>query len=450
MDLAGVLREHAAAAFAALALVGWLHAAARARRRVRALEGALASRERPEAPDREAPEAGAPRPGATAPDAASLERTLRALPGIAERLRSCPEVRQIPDLVLELLHEVFRPRYSIFFRVGQRELIAVAVRGATGFRTGQRIQAGDGVLALAAIRQRVVAPEDVGGETPRHRARALEADPFRDFQLCIPLAQGDHTLGVALIGPSERRLPCAREIARTLGSLTSATLHGARLLRPQEALARRDGLTGLLEPADIRARLDTCLGEDPPPRRVAVFLFDIDHFRHYNERNGQLAGDDLLKELGEMLRGLVREGEFVGRFGGEEFLAVLPGASRDEALRAAERIRCRVAGHPFAFCEHQPLGRVTISGGVASHPADGRDPERLLKQAEEALYEAKRLGRDRVRASAGTPLAGEPADADADESWPPVGLRPPDGEEPPVDADLGEPWPRRDPGPRRR
>jgi diguanylate cyclase (GGDEF)-like protein len=135
-----------------------------------------------------------------------------------------------------------------------------------------------------------------------------------------------------------------------------------------------------------------------------VFLFDIDNFKNYNDTNGHLAGDKLLQELAGLVNQSVSKDDIFGRFGGEEFLVVLPQANATQALAAAERIRSLLANHPFPFAEKQPLGCISVSGGVAEYPFHGLDAAGLLHASDEALYKAKRSGRNRVlRADAVAP-----------------------------------------------
>ncbi len=97
-----------------------------------------------------------------------------------------------------------------------------------------------------------------------------------------------------------------------------------------------------------------------------------------------------------MVNKSVRKDDIFGRFGGEEFLLVLPHTNATQGMAAAEKIRNLLASHPFPFAEKQPLGRISVSGGVAEYPVHGLDAAGLLHAADEALYEAKRGGRNRV------------------------------------------------------
>jgi diguanylate cyclase (GGDEF)-like protein len=143
--------------------------------------------------------------------------------------------------------------------------------------------------------------------------------------------------------------------------------------------------------------------------RLSVFIFDVDHFKHYNDRNGHVAGDRLLRRLAKLVLENVRKDSVFGRYGGEEFLVIFPRTERGQALAAAENVRREIAAHEFPFGFDQPLGVVSISGGVAECPADGADAAALVRAADEALYQAKRSGRNQVLAYEPRYIGGEEA-----------------------------------------
>jgi diguanylate cyclase (GGDEF)-like protein len=337
----------------------------------------------------------------------NLQRSIAELPEIAQRLIAARDLPRIPERVLELIQEVFDPTYSVFYRVVKRELVAVAIAGDGEFPLGHRLPLGEGIAGWTATKQLPFTPEDVRYETGIVKSRNLATGmPRQGFSLCLPILREDRTLGVVLIGPSRRDLPQMREIARTIALIASVTITSAKVLNEQKLLAKTDGLTGALNKTHILARLrELIAGEGEGVRRVSVFLFDIDHFKHYNDTNGHLPGDDLLKGLSALVKQSCRDGEVVGRYGGEEFLLVMPGVGKREALGAAERIRRVIAEHPFTCAGGQPGGRVTVSGGVATWPNDSADVEGLIRCSDEALYEAKRAGRNRVFAYSTPELA---------------------------------------------
>ena len=111
--------------------------------------------------------------------------------------------------------------------------------------------------------------------------------------------------------------------------------------------------------------------------------------------NGHDAGDQLLKELSKLLQADIRRSDYVGRFGGEEFLLVLRNTNKQQARVVAEKVRERIANYSFPFAKNQPLGFLSVSGGVASYPEDGLDSTSILRAADGALYQSKREGRNR-------------------------------------------------------
>jgi diguanylate cyclase (GGDEF)-like protein len=388
---------------AASFVLGSRGATKRAQERVRALEQALAQSERRGADAQRANEELWERMERAETAVRALQRSIVQIPEIAQRLFALRELREIPDGTLDLVQEIFQPSYSVFYRVSNSRLVAVACRGDSEFRIGHRLEPGEGVVGWTAVKQMPFSPEDAEFESASVRSQKLaRCLPRRGFSLCVPIMGQERPLGVILIGPSARHLPHAREIGRTIALLSSVAIESTVVLSKERVLAKTDGLTGLLNKTNIYRRLRDLMSEDG--MLVSVFLLDIDHFKHYNDTNGHLPGDELLKRMGLLLRENSRENEVVGRYGGEEFLVLMPGTPKQTALRVAERIRALVAETPFEHAERQPGGRVTISGGVASWPGDGDDVDSLLRAADGALYEAKRGGRNRVLSHSGPAL----------------------------------------------
>lgn len=144
-------------------------------------------------------------------------------------------------------------------------------------------------------------------------------------------------------------------------------------------------------------------------RPLSVMLVDIDHFKTVNDQHGHDAGDQVIREMGQLLAQHMRASDTVGRHGGEEFAVLLPETAREEAMHLAQRLCAIVAKQRFmASGVHTPL---TISVGVTAYEGGQQDWNDLLKQADAALYSAKQQGRDRVVISAQPPLATPAANA---------------------------------------
>ena len=164
-----------------------------------------------------------------------------------------------------------------------------------------------------------------------------------------------------------------------------------------EVLATVDPLTGCVNRRALHEKLEA---EMDRARRYAfdltILMIDLDRFKHINDSRGHLAGDAVLRQVGAILREEVRSVDIAARFGGEEFVVGLPNTAADGGLVFAERLRVRVADHPFVAGTHTL--RVTISVGVASFPCEGvATAEELLGRADAALYRAKHEGRNLVR-----------------------------------------------------
>lgn len=163
-------------------------------------------------------------------------------------------------------------------------------------------------------------------------------------------------------------------------------------------LSRTDPLTGLPNRRHLEERLAAAVSSARRHRQpLAVLFVDIDGFKRINDRLGYDTGDEVLRAVGERVGGILRAEDVVGRWGGEEFLALLGATDLDGAVTVAERARAAIAGHPFTVADGDV--QVTVSIGCASGPADPADPADLVRRAAGALRRAKRAGKNRVVAA---------------------------------------------------
>jgi diguanylate cyclase (GGDEF)-like protein len=173
-------------------------------------------------------------------------------------------------------------------------------------------------------------------------------------------------------------------------------LHRNVLIRQLRAQARSDAKTGLL---NARSWREVAAGELDRATRAghhtSLLMLDLDRFKLINDRYGHLIGDRCLLAVADTLRSEVRGSDLVGRFGGEEFVVLLPNTPGHHAHAIAERIRTSVAAATVLTTDQEP-GAVTVSIGVAAHPAHGTTLDDVLEAADKALYEAKSAGRDRT------------------------------------------------------
>jgi len=221
-------------------------------------------------------------------------------------------------------------------------------------------------------------------------SRRLDSHGLLHF---APLTYKDRFMGLLAVGrkyTGEAYADRDREFLSTLAPLASNAISNAHLYD----LAIHDSTTGLYMSHYLRQR---AMEETKRGRRygfpVSLIMFDADFFKQVNDTRGHLVGDQVLRELASVLvAGSRRDIDVVSRYGGEEFMILLPETDLQGALVVAERVRASVAAHPF--CAGQ-LG-LTVSAGVASMPDDGNTHEELLAHVDEQLYRAKRAGRNCV------------------------------------------------------
>jgi diguanylate cyclase (GGDEF)-like protein len=218
--------------------------------------------------------------------------------------------------------------------------------------------------------------------------------------VCIPLTAHGETLGIVTL-----ELPTAEAYVLTesrenplisLGEMAAMAISGLNLRQNLESQSIRDGMTGLFNRSFMEIALEREMNRaGRQGKQIAVMMLDIDHFKQFNDTFGHEAGDVVLREVAEAMRLGVRSEDIVCRFGGEEFVIILPEITTRAAMDRAELLR-RMVGDLALRYRGQPLRQVTISIGLAMFPENSEHPEELLRTADHALYAAKHKGRNRV------------------------------------------------------
>jgi len=274
----------------------------------------------------------------------------------------------------------------------------LAVREARGvYATGIRVRIGEGRIGAAAGFRRVMVGDDFVNLDPRTRSELAQSGPL-DSLAAAPLVAHGELIGVLNVGGKiDVSTAIRKEILSVLANLGATALENQLNFERLERDATTDGLTGLTNIKSFKEKFRQELARAARyGRALSVFLFDIDNFKHYNDSNGHTAGDQCLRLTAEVLRANTRVSDVLGRYGGEEFIVLLPETDARGALAYAEKIRAAIAAKDFPFRDKQPLGCVSISGGVASFPEDGKDVQTLIEAADAGLYRCKEAGRNRV------------------------------------------------------
>ncbi len=293
---------------------------------------------------------------------AGVKASFGALPGILEYHNEADQnvlaaFDHVPAHGLGLVVEV--DASEALEAVSRLRLVVLAISLATAFL----IVALGSLLAVNLTR-----PIDALIERARHAADG-------DLTTEIPVTTGDQ-----------------------IGELTGSFNRMIRSLKlSQERLKElsvTDELTGLYNRRYLIKAIDRELTQGTRPQRpFSLVMFDLDRFKQLNDERGHLVGDRFLREVGMLLSDALRPTDVVARYGGEEFVILLPNTGKGEAGAVAERIRMRFASREPSMPD---APRVTISAGVASYPDDGCKRTELMVNVDAALYEAKRLGRNRV------------------------------------------------------
>jgi len=280
-------------------------------------------------------------------------------------------------------------------RTGQR-LLGKAAHGlarsdlpAMSFRLGQ------GVAGWVAERGEPALIADVSRD-PRYLVLPASERRIRSLA-CVPIAYRDERIGVLTVTSSGEGVFTHDdlELLRFIATTIALDIDNARLRR----LSVTDPLTGAYNREFLDQRLPRLIdAADQCGEPIAVAMVDIDHFKQVNDQFGHAVGDQVLADVAGRLRAAIRAGDLLVRYGGEEFLALLPGAGRERALEIAERMRARLDDDPIVADGRAHAVRISV--GVAEFRRGVDSPAELIRRADEALYAAKRSGRNRVEVAA--------------------------------------------------
>jgi diguanylate cyclase (GGDEF)-like protein len=337
---------------------------------------------------------------ATASFSAINERELRrrrfdleALAVMATELEGAIDSLAVADVLLENVTGAFGFERALLFSTADEGFELMASRGCETVRA-DRPPGPASVLARAAEKRKALLISELD---PAHDAHLVSLLPAARNVVVLPLVAERGCVAVLVV---EHGLQAGSRIERRVVSMlerfvshAALALLNARLLEHVQKLAELDGLTTVAN----RRTFETVLERELSRARrtgdeVGLVLLDVDRFKELNDTHGHQAGDEFLRRVAALLVENSRDFDTAARYGGDEFALVLPGSSVASSLDVAERIR-------ELLVEADPDVPTTLSIGVASFPFHADDSNSLVQAADEALYESKRAGRNRVTAS---------------------------------------------------
>ncbi len=335
-----------------------------------------------------------------------LKRTvaeLEMLNQIGRTLTSSLDIGEVMHLILAKVAELLQPRnWSVLLsdrRTGELSFSAALGAGAEKL-ANLRIRPGEGIAGWVAANNRPLLVADVS-QDPRFAARFDAESRFASKSiLAVPVATKGCVLGVIELVNGEGDATFTAEdlrILTTVAEFSAIALENAQNFQKVQELTVLDDHTGLFNSRHLRRTLEQEVERAVRfGHPVSLIFFDLDHFKEVNDRHGHQAGSSVLLEVGAMLKRMMRSTDVPVRYGGDEFVVLLPETSKDQALECGLRLREEIRARPFqADAPFGPL-RLTASIGLATFPDDGKTPDELLARADEAMYRVKNSGRDNV------------------------------------------------------
>jgi diguanylate cyclase (GGDEF)-like protein len=336
---------------------------------------------------------------------AELERTVQrlaqrsvetsAVRELGDMLQSCTSASEGGQLIARYTQRLIPGQGGMLFVRDAQNDVYHAVE-AWGDAPAQQMITAEDCWALRRGKAHIV-KEDASNVVCDHSPRA----PL--FSVCVPLSARGEVLGLLTVHgndlPREDRdyqLEVITQLTERIADRASLALADIKLRDSLRTQAIEDPLTGLYNRRFMEAavlREITRARRDNEP--IGVVMIDIDRFKKFNDTYGHQAGDEMMREVGRVIRSHVRAGDLACRYGGEEFVIILHKAPGEVSRQRAEQLRSAIGSLHFAQGSERGQ-RVTVSIGVATFPENGASWEALLKAADEALYAAKQAGRNRV------------------------------------------------------
>lgn len=255
-----------------------------------------------------------------------------------------------------------------------------------------------GILALTVL-------EGMPFEVLNEEARGRVDDKYlhmlgAKYFVTVPLKAKDKVVGIVLVDNIFTQKPITKSDIRLLtlfANHAGLAIENSRLYEAKVYLSSTDWLTKLWNHGHFQTVLSRELAKAREENtHLSLIMIDIDDFKNYNDRSGHVAGDIIIKGIAEIMLDASRKRDYVCRYGGEEFCIILPQTSKEDAKNIAQRLRDKVRQHKFPNQEVQPRQVVTLSGGVATFPQDATNKDTLIQNADAALLEAKKVGKDTI------------------------------------------------------
>lgn len=323
------------------------------------------------------------------------DREATGLREMSETLQVCNHLNEALDVVKNFGERLFPDSNGTVFLSDQTQHMVESVCFWGSELSGEPIFTYDECWALRRNQIHVVesiSKDLLCGHMPRM---------FDGSYVGFPMVVSGEMIGLLHIEwPEKHQIDLeTREFIQNVGELISLSISNIRLRETLRNQSIRDPLTGVF---NRRFMEETLEREIPRATRknanIGIMMMDIDHFKKFNDTYGHEAGDVVLQKVTRLVQSVIRKEDILCRYGGEEFIVILPDANQEITLQRAEKIRQEISGLNLEY-DKQSLGSITISIGVANFPENGSLGDDVIQAADKALYRAKEGGRNRVCAA---------------------------------------------------
>ena len=327
---------------------------------------------------------------------------LQTLNEVVQAINSLLKPKEILRIIMEKTADLIRAEgWSVLLLDNEKqELVFEAVAGEAGQKLlGMRLKIGQGVAGwVAQYGQSLIVPDVTKDQ--RFYSGADEKTKFITKSiLCVPMKIRNKIIGVVEVVNKIGGEPFTQadlEIFENLVAHVTIALENAKMYRKMEEASQIDDLTQLYNTRYCNQFLDNFLMERKGSRGLISLIFlDIDFFKLVDDNYGHLVGGETLRLVGKRLKKVVREGDIVVRYGGDEYIVVLPNTDKKTTAIIAERIRKEISKEPFYAFGNKKFN-ISITLGVASYPEDAKNRDELIGKADKAMYKGKLSGRDKV------------------------------------------------------